>query len=175
MQARDDHGVELQPLGLVDGHDLQALIRRGIRQGEQALYGFGELCRVGDLAGFLVFGKAIEIDVDVLDVTCVHHATRAAQREPGGLHACAQAAAQGILHNGRKRFAQTRKSRCAITREALRRRADSLPEGWRSVTPLPVDRRSLCRFKNTKEILLAFAAGRRTGGIASRKRIQIRE
>ena len=82
MQAGQDHGVELEALGLVDGHQLQAAVGPGIGRGEQARHVVFQAVE-HEAPGVVERVKAREEGRDVGRRRAVAKAGRAAELFPG--------------------------------------------------------------------------------------------
>src|SRR6267142_619852 len=94
VEAGDDDGVELEALGLVDGHDLQVVVARGdVGKRVEVLEALGERAEAVEVAGVLELLQLVEEDLGVLEVGRVLDAGRAAEREPDAFDAVAQGAA----------------------------------------------------------------------------------
>src|SRR6266436_115894 len=118
VEAGDDDGVELEPLGAVDGHDLDRVLRRlyvgsGVEAAVDLVLERGEI----DLARLFQALELVEEDLGVLEVGLAFDARRAAEREPRALDALAQGAAQPVLHQRREDRADTVDALPAIGRE----------------------------------------------------------
>src|SRR6266851_1290259 len=103
VEAGDDDGVELEPLGAVDGHDLDRVLRRlyvrlGVEAAVDLVLERGEV----DLARLFKALELVEEDLGVLEIGLAFDARRAAEREPRALDALAQGAAQPILDQRRE-------------------------------------------------------------------------
>src|SRR5438445_9712144 len=121
IQPRNNHGVELEALGLVDGHDLQVVVARGdVGERVEVLEALGEGGGVLDGAGVLELLQLVEEDLGVLEVGGVLDAGRAAEREPDAFDAVAQGAAAAVGDRGGK------DARKALEEQIV---LDQLPDG----------------------------------------------
>src|SRR5207249_5844761 len=69
IQPGDDDGVELEALGLVDGHDLQVVVARGdVGERVEVLEALGEGGGILDGAGVLELLQLVQEDLGVLQV-----------------------------------------------------------------------------------------------------------
>ena len=74
--------VELQALGLVDGHDLHCALACGhVGQGIELVEALGERLEVGDGAGFLLGFEMVQISCGVFEVRLRRGAGRTAERD----------------------------------------------------------------------------------------------
>ena len=126
-QTRHDDGVELQPLGLVDSHDLHPRWRDRRRYCLRAGLRLGLGIQLGQLLaqGIQIFGlttqlgrlEKIQIDRSVSQITGVLAAGRTRQRQPGRFDLLAQTAACARRQQGMQRLHQARNSRLPILRQ----------------------------------------------------------
>ncbi|MCU0989761.1 MAG: hypothetical protein MUE63_09325, partial [Xanthomonadales bacterium] len=122
QQAGQDHGVEFQALGLVDGHQLQAFVRQRIGQGEQLLHALAHPLRSDGPPAppRLVVERPQEFEknLDVLGRGRVRQAQRPAQRQPGAFDPVAQRRPLAVLQRGLQYTPEARAACLPVGREA---------------------------------------------------------
>jgi hypothetical protein len=131
LHARDDHGVELQPLRAMDGHHLHARLLAHVRRREELVEVILEQGGIDELARLVQLLQPVEERLRVLEVGLALDARRATERQPRRLDTLAQRPPCAPLDEGRERFARARRARRPIAAQSAhaRRIREALPEG----------------------------------------------
>src|SRR5438874_5332032 len=109
VQSRHDDGAELEALGLVDGHDLEVIVRRvNVGKRVEALERVAQAREVGDRTARLELLKRVEVALGVFELGLVRDAGGAGKREPDAFDRLAQASATTVRYGGREHGGELR-------------------------------------------------------------------
>ena len=117
VESGHDHHVELQPLGLVNGHDLQAVIGFDICQRVKIAEPLLKHGAIRQFASLFMLIKITEKNFRIFEVGFIVDTGRTAQREPRARHLLTQRRAPALPQAGRQRRTHPRRARTAIFRQ----------------------------------------------------------